>query len=106
MPRDAYDSDDSEASRSFFRGSFEGTNDLPEADQRRINSKLQAKQNWIRAMRNIEKVAREEHDEDEESQRQKVKEILKVEESQTVDESETLDYENRGLMTDEVNRSF
>ena len=48
-----YESDESEANRSLQRSPFDGTNDLPEADQRRTESKWKARQKWIRAVRNI-----------------------------------------------------
>lgn len=87
---DGNESDGSGMNR-FSGGSFEGTDDLPEADQTRMNSKRQARQNWILALRKItaEHVFREEENRfDEEYERKKVKELLAVSEETLVDKEE------------------
>ena len=85
---DEYLSEDSEVTHSFSGGSFDGTNDLPEADQKRANSKRKARQNWMWAVRNInaESLPREEEEGDAEEQRKIVKELLEAKDEAKEDE--------------------
>ena len=83
---DGFESDDSERGRAFSSGSYEEKNHLPEADQTGVQDDLsyltsaQARLNWIKAVRSIKRdgghIGGEHQNRDEETQRQKVKEIL------------------------------
>ena len=104
---DGSDSDDSERGRAFSSGSYEEKNHLPEADQTGVHEELQhltsaqARLNWIKAVRSIKRDGGHGAGghRDEETQRQKVKEIFG-----NADEKESKDAEKKEGKDDDEKR--